>query len=259
MTMMELESAARLAAEALRIIEEAEKKSLVLRACGGVGLLLRLEDRSVMGQLGRDPVRDIDLVGISEQRAAYRRFFDDLDYEVDRDLLIAAEGKRYAFQSREDPALQVDLFIDRLDMCHSIQFRSRMSLHPHTIPLADILLQKLQIVKPTRKDVVDVAALLATHELDSGEPGGLDVAYICRLLADDWGFCYTVTTNLDRLEEQLAELALDPSLRDVARRRLGELRSRIEQTPKSRGWRLRARIGTKKKWYQDVGEGTEAF
>jgi hypothetical protein len=254
-----LESAARLTGEALRIIEEASKKSLILRACGGVGLLLRLENRSILEGLGRDPFRDIDLVGVSERRAAYRRFFDDLDYEVDRDLLIAGEGKRYSFQRRDDPTLEVDLFIDRLDMCHPIELRSRMTLHPHTIPLADILLQKLQIVEPTRKDVVDVAALLASHELDDGNAEGLDAEYVCHLLAEDWGFCHTVLINLDRTERQLDEFALDPRLGETIRRRLGELRTRIDSAPKSRRWRLRAKIGTKKKWYQDVGEGTEAF
>jgi hypothetical protein len=52
---------------------------------------------------------------------------------------------------------------------HTIDLRDRFELDDATLPLADLLLTKLQIVQLNEKDVLDILALLADHELDPSE------------------------------------------------------------------------------------------
>jgi hypothetical protein len=245
--------------EAVRIVDEATRRGLVLRASGGIGYYLHAHDRDLFEQLGRDAVNDIDLVGVSRDRNDYKKLFKDLDYDVDWDLLVAGEGKRFLFQHVNDPRVAVDLFIDRLDMCHRIELRDRLSIQAPTIPLVDLLLQKLQIVELNQKDMVDVVVLLAEHELDGEGPETIDAAYIADVLADDWGFYYTTKSNLDGIRGYAANADLPDERREAVIRRLDELEEVIEQAPKSRRWRMRARLGPKKKWYQDVEDATGAF
>ncbi len=143
-----------LAAEFDRIRMEGERRGLTLRAFVGVAFYLHVGNHDLFARLGRDPVNDLDLVGLSEERKKYKKLFKELDYEIDWDLLVAGEGKRFMFKHAGDPPVEVDLFIDRLDMCHRIELRDRLALQPRTIPLADLLLQKLQIVDLNRKAAV---------------------------------------------------------------------------------------------------------
>ncbi len=245
-----------LAAEFERILNEGEQRGLVLRAFGGVGFYLHSRDRSLFVRLGRDPINDLDLVGLSEQRNEVKKLFRDLNYHVDWDLLVAGEGRRFLFQRVDDPPVEVDLFIDRLEMNHRIEFRDRLRLQPSTLPLVDLLLQKLQIVQLNRKDIVDLVVLLAEHELGGEGPGSIDTAYMARLLGDDWGFYYTVTLNLQHVREFLAENPID--VHAEVEQKLDRLQRDLEAAPKSRRWKMRARIGTKVKWYDDVDEA-QAF
>jgi hypothetical protein len=245
--------------EALRIIEESERRGLTLRAFGGIAYYLHSHNLRLFDELGREPVQDLDLVGLGQQRNEYKRMFKDLHYEVDWDRLISGEGRRFLFQHAEEPPLEVDLFIDRLDMCHRIELRDRLATRGPTLTLADLLLQKLQIVDLNRKDAVDVVVLLSDHDLDGEGAETIDVEYIAALLADDWGFYYTVTRNLGRLRDFTATAPMPEPLRTAVETRLGRLEGEIEAAPKSLRWKLRARIGPKKKWYQEVEEGADAF
>jgi hypothetical protein len=46
--------------------------------------------------------------------------------------------------------------------------------------------------------------------------------------------------------------ALSDDERSIITSRIDELLARIEAEPKSRGWKLRSRIGPKKRWYEPV-------
>jgi hypothetical protein len=144
-------------------------------------------------------------------------------------------------------------------MCHRIDLRERLAIQRPTLTLADLLLQKLQIVDLNRKDVVDLVVVLSDHDLDGEGAETVDIGYIASLLADDWGFCYTVTQNLGRLRDFTATAPIAEPLRTSVEDKLERLEGEIEAAPKSRRWKLRAKIGPKKRWYQEVEEGTDAF
>jgi hypothetical protein len=239
--------------EARRLIDEARARGLRLRALGGTAVVMTIGGDALLERLGRGPLNDIDLAGASEERTQYRRLFDELGYEVDRALLVSAEGRRYGFRSRSDPSVHVDLFVDRFRMCHELDLRSRLDLGTYSLPAADLLLQKLQVVDLTRKDLVDVVALLIVAE------PALDLRHVAATLADDWGLYHTALTTLGRVTDSLPEMGLSEAEGAAVGSASERLRAAVEQEPKSRRWRLRATIGTRRRWYQEVDEDTETF
>jgi hypothetical protein len=236
------------------LVAEAGTRGVVLRLVGSTGI--RLHCQPVAAALDRlqRPAKDIDLVCRHEDRKPLRRLLEERGWQVDRDLLVAMEGQRYAFTHPRD-GLELDVFVDRLEFCHTIELRDRLGRRDVTAPVEDLLLQKLQIVKPTVTDRMDSQALLATHRVGAAEgerPDGeaIDAGYVAGLLARDWGFHHTATANL-------AALRAAPPGNGGGRlvgERVDALLASIEAAPKSVRWRARARVGERLQWWQDVDE-----
>jgi hypothetical protein len=149
----------------------------------------------------------------------------------------------------------VDVFFDKLSFCHTIDFRNRLELDSPTLPLADLFLGKMQIATINEKDLKDVVVLLAEHEIGDAEKDTVNGKYIAKLLAADWGFWYTVTTNLKRLGSYVEnDKRVSHEVQETVKNRIDALLSRLKGEPKTTGWKLRAKIGTKKKWYNEVEE-----
>ena len=79
-------------------------------------------------------------------------------------------------------------------------------------------------------------------------------------MTSDWGFYYTFTTNLKRVAEYIQEF---PSISEeqgkIISTRISDLLAMIEDTPKSLKWKIRAKVGTRKIWYQEVSEKERQF
>lgn len=247
-----------LSAEAVRIVSEAGEAGVTLRVMGSAGIRLHCNaPGGVMDLLGR-PAKDIDFVVPEKHRKGMRRYLESRGYVTDRDLLIAMEGTRYSFRHAES-GTDVDVFVERLNFCHTIEIRSRLDRHPITLGVEELMLAKLQIIEMTMTDVMDVGVILATHEVCEGceDPEAIDGRYIAKLLAGDWGFHHTATRNLRRIAELVGDRAVidigaaeNAQVRGGARRLLAV----IEAEPKSTRWRIRDRIGERKQWWQDVDE-----
>ncbi|NIR86096.1 hypothetical protein GWO13_00380, partial [Candidatus Bathyarchaeota archaeon] len=124
-----------------------------------------------------------------------------------------------------------------------------------TVSLADLFLGKMQIVKINLKDIKDTVVLLREHGIGESDHETLNSKYIAKLLSKDWGFYYTVTTNLRETKERLLTLkALNKNDASDVRAKIDKLLEIIDSEPKSMGWKMRAKIGTKKKWYEEVEE-----
>jgi hypothetical protein len=124
-----------------------------------------------------------------------------------------------------------------------------------TIPLAEMLLEKLQIVQLNEKDVKDVIILLREHEVGEGDKETINSRYIAKLLSEDWGFYYTATMNLNKIKSLLADYSqLVEYDKELIEDKIDRLINAIENEPKSLGWKMRAKIGTKKQWYRKVEE-----
>jgi hypothetical protein len=247
-----------LQAEAVRIVTEAGQAGVTLRVVGSAGIRLHCSGPGEFMDLLNRPAKDIDFVVPQEHRKGMRRYLEGRGYLIDRDLLIAMEGTRYSFRHAEQ-GTEIDVFVERLDFCHTIEVRERLHQHPVTLPVEELLLQKLQIVELTMTDMMDIAVVLATHQVSvgGGDPEAIDGSYIARIFARDWGFHHTATRNLRRIGEVVRDQGgIDISEQANARVQTGVsgLLAAIEAEPKSRTWRIRDRIGERKQWWQDVDD-----
>jgi hypothetical protein len=168
--------------------------------------------------------------------------------------MIIRYFNRYIFDDAENRRT-ADVFFDRLDMCHTIDFENRLEVDYPTISLADLLLEKLQIVNMTEKDVKDCTVLLREHDIAEGEKDTINVSYILGLLSRDWGFYYTTKLNLEKIRRFVTEYAAltDFDRSDVVAK-IDLLADDIEKAPKSSRWKMRASIGARQKRYREVEE-----
>lgn len=246
----------RLAAEAEALVEAAAAEEVAMRVVGSAGIHLHCAPAAAAIESAKRPCKDIDFVVRGGDRQRLRGLLEDRGYEVDRDLLVASEGTRFTFTHGES-GICLDVFVDKMEFSHTIDLTERLGLHGRTVPIEDLLLQKLQVHDLTRNDLVDAVVLLATHPVggDPGDPERIDPGYLSQLLSRDWGFHHTVLENLERIEAGL-EGEDRPTVADAdeVRARIAELREAIEAAPKSRGWRMRARVGERLQWWNDVDD-----
>ena len=139
-------------------------------------------------------------------------------------------------------------------MCHEIPIDRRVAVDPTTIPLAELLLTKLQVVKLNEKDLRDIVAILHHHDVGEADGDTINAARVAELCADDWGLWRTTKMNVERVRDGVEHYDIAAAERDEVERRLDVLWARIEAQPKSRGWRLRDRVGDRKQWYEDPEE-----
>jgi hypothetical protein len=226
---------AALHAEGVALVDDMAARGIALRLLGGAGVF-----EHCPGVLRDGPYRELGDLDTIATRADARRLLAvlvDRGYEPE-ERFNALHGDRR--QIYKGPAGKLDVFIDTFEMCHVIDMRRRIALEPRTLTVADLLLTKLQIVELNAKDAEDARALLVEHELGTGPGDHVDVPYLCSVLAGDWGLWRTVTRTLARL----AELHPDVGARAVA------LGAAFDAAPKTRGWRMRAHIGERKRWYE---------
>jgi hypothetical protein len=107
---------------------------------------------------------------------------------------------------------------------------------------------KLQVVETNEKDYLDLCAIFADHDLTPDDTG-VNSTYIADLTASDWGLWRTLGMVSEAGERFARELPGFAAAEIVAER-LRRLRAVFEETPKSRGWKLRARVGDRKRWYE---------
>jgi hypothetical protein len=244
---------------ALEIVDQAREHGIEFRILGSLAYRLHCPARLDLFEGMQRDLTDVDLAARGDQRKEVRRFLEGLGYVIDQDMLVTTEGKRYCFTAPSSE-MTVDVFFDELFFCHPIPLRDRLALDYPTITPTDLLLEKMQIVELNPKDIKDSLVLLLEHPLGSGDSEAIDGAYIARTLAGDWGFYYTVTRNLEKLHHHLADYGvLDTSEKTLVSERISELEKAIEEEPKTSKWKLRARIGPRVKWYQEVAEKSETY
>lgn len=243
--------------EARRLTEEAQKRGLILRVMGPIALHFHFPDYvdlyRRMERLGERVFTDIDYAAYGKQRGKIVSFFQSQGYDYDRRTMLLFGQERHIYFGERIP--MVDVFFDRLRMNHTVDYRGRLEIHPYCVSLTDLLLQKLQIVQINDKDLKDCMLLLLAAPIGETDEGTINARYVARLLADDWGFWYTATTNLGRVKEATAAVpALTPEQRAVIAEKADRLLQAIEAAPKSGKWKSRARVGTRKPWYNEVSD-----
>lgn len=234
-----------IAGEAQRVVSAATDQGTVVRISGGVAFQLRVRGRV---ELPRAPAKDIDLVvpGGTERRVS--KLVTGLGYDAEKAFNARHGETRLMFW---DPARdrKLEIFVGTFLMCHQLPIARRLRLERETVPLAELLLTKLQIVELNEKDVADMHMLLASHEVGSADGEVINTELIAQLCAVDWGLHHTVTRTLSRLHTDPPSYRLDPGLRKVVDGRIDRIEQAIDRYPKTVAWRLRSKVGERVPWY----------
>ncbi len=237
--------------EARRLTDAAAARDAPVRLLGGAAIMLRAGDR-LQAALRRRPV-DIDFVSGAGAGGAVGALLDACGYRPD-EAFNRVEGARRLLFHDDANGRQIDVFVRDFAMCHTIPIGERLLIEPVTLPLAELLLTKLQIVELNAKDRHDVYALLQTHPVGGQDGAMVNAVRVARVCARDWGLYTTTMLNLERVREHLPAVPLDAD----ASARVGEgidaLVRALEHEPKSRAWRMRARIGERVRWYDEPDE-----
>ncbi len=232
--------------EGRRLVDLAQSQGTALALLGGVAVRLRASD--VPPALDRQ-YKDIDFAVPKGGGREADRLLRESGYEPEPSFNAMNGNERLLFHDLQH-GRQVDVFIGSFRMCHVIPLTERLSAGDATVPLAELLLTKLQIVQLNEKDVRDTVLLFHGHDVADGDGDAVNGARIAELCAGDWGLWRTITANLQRCGELVGDYDLPDADRSRIAARLTALLERIGAEPKSRGWKMRARIGERKRWYE---------
>ena len=261
--------------EAEKIVEEAKGRGITLRIIGGLGIAIRCRDfrdfAVKLGRVGTGTIKsqeysDLDLMSYRKHRDQVKSFFGEIGYAKRRATLSSAASERQIYYHPKG-WFWVDVFFDKLIVAnHPVDFTGRLELEYPTITVTGFLLEKIQIWEAfSAKDLKDCLLLLKACDVKEGcGKEAIDASYIAKLLSDDWGFWYTATTNLKKIHRFVSELdKFGPqaglSSENITEKDKEEIVGKIEailaaidNAQKSFGWKMRSKVGTKKRWYNPV-------
>jgi hypothetical protein len=231
--------------EGQRLLEVARGDGATMALLGGVAV--RLHAPAVPVPLDRE-YKDLDFAVPKGRGGDAAKLLRAQGYEPEV-VFNAMNGKERMIFNDLEHGRQVDVFVGSFRMCHQIPFGNRLRAGEPTIPLAELLLTKLQIVELNEKDVRDTVLLFHGHDVADHDDDAVNGERVAELCASDWGLWRTITANLTRSSELLGDYALEDHERSRVSGRLATVLQRIEDAPKSRAWKLRAKIGERKRWY----------
>lgn len=234
-------------AEARRIVAAGQAGGLALRLLGGLAVALHAPSAALPALARR--YADIDLVAPARQGGPAEALLAGLGYQPDRQFNLLNGAERLLFY---DPPRQrqVDVFVGQFSMCHRVPVAERLGLEPLTLPLAELLLTKLQIVRLNEKDLRDICALLLDHPPGAGDAETLNQERLAQVCAQDWGLWKTASLALERARAFAAQAGLAPEQVRTLDERAAALLQALDQAPKPLRWRLRAAVGERVPWYE---------
>jgi hypothetical protein len=237
--------------EALALAQGAADAGLGLKLLGGLAVRVICPGFPPRQRAGQD----IDFACLSKGRKDIVAYLESAGCTPDRRFNNLNGDRQMYFNAPS--GRPIDVMVDRLTMCHTLDFRPAFGRLPLTVDAIDVLLSKLQIVELNEKDVRDTLQLLAGLPVSEGGAaanGGpvLDADRFAKLLGADWGWWRTVTGNLAKLPALAAAspqlIPPDPPFSPVAQaERLAEIAA---AAPKSVKWKLRSNVGDRVRWYE---------
>lgn len=241
-----------IAAEMYRLIEAGNAKNLQIRAIGG--LAVQAHNKRNHPLFVRE-FADLDFVVAKKQRREFEAFMPGAGYSPNRQFNILNGAHRQIYFD-DNIGMKIDIFVGDFEMCHKIPLEDRLTADPVTIPLAELLLSKAQILELNRKDLLDIASILLNNETGDDDNEKINLSILARLCSQDWGLYKTTSINLGRVEEfvRAPDLPLTQEERETIVSRVHTILHTFETMPKPLAWQLRDRVGTRVKWYIEVEE-----
>ena len=240
--------------ELKRILKASDEAGVILRVIGSLAFQIHCPKFGYLQAAMGRAYTDIDFAAYSRQTKEIRALMAGLGYGENREVFIVSENSRAIFEKPEI-GIHIDVFYEKLSFSHVISWANRLEADKPSIPLAEMLLEKMQIVKINEKDVIDTIMLLLEHPLGDHDRETINIKLIAGLCSADWGLWRTITMNLAKVQ-QLAQgyPQLEAEQKEKVAGQVRAALAAIEQEPKALAWRLRARVGDRVKWYKDVDE-----
>jgi hypothetical protein len=226
--------------EAVELVQGATRAGLPLRILGGLGV--RVLCPSFPPRLR--PGQDMDFACGGKRRKDVASYLEQAGCEPDRRFNNLNGDRQMYFTAPS--GRPIDVMVDRLQMCHTLDLRPSLKNSSLTLDPADLLLSKLQIVELNAKDAHDIVHLLSGVPVG---PDGIAPARFGEVLAGDWGWWRTVTGNLRKVPSLIGGLVPQSAKFDPVQA-AEELLRVADGVPKSMKWRMRANIGDRVKWYE---------
>ena len=242
--------------EANTLVDGAAKEGLTLRVMGGMAIYMHSKEFETLwrnlARLGTKVFTDIDFVAYGKQRNALYEFVKARGYKTDPRFLYQFGKSRHIFFGGRVP--MVEIFYDQLEMNHTVPYAGRLECDSPTVPLGELMMQKLQVVKINEKDIKDLIVLIRAHDLGEGDGEKINMKIFDFVdIFNDWGWCYTATMNLNKVKKFAYEYPqLSQEDKMVVGQRVDKMLSHIEHRPKSFKWKMRAKVGTRTMWYNPV-------
>ena len=239
---------------ARNLIAKANSEGIALCLFGGMAVRILCSEVLAQMPVLRREVADLDFAAYSRDRDSIEDIFVRQGFTPDREFNVLNASNQLMFRGGDGPEfVRADIVLDSLNMCHTIPFSGRLQLGLLTVSPTDLLLTKLQIVRFSEKDALDVTTVVRAFPLLEDSTtwplARLDIPYVAAMCASDWGLFRTVTGNLDKLVSQ----GISPLPEDVAadvKERLSTIRSRVSTERKTLGWLFRSLVGERLRWYQ---------
>jgi hypothetical protein len=243
--------------EARKLTDAAQREGVILRVMGPIALHFYFPEfvdlYRRMERLGDRVFTDIDYASYGKCRGKIVQFFEKQGYDLEKRAAMMSGGTRHIYFGGRIP--MIDVFFDKLDYNHPINYQGRLEIHSYCVSLTDLLLQKLQIVKINDKDLKDAMLLLLAGQLGENDKDKINIKYVAKLMSEDWGFYYTSIMNLNKVQAAVYGV---PALSEQERLLINEnaetIIKIIEMEPKSGKWKGRAKTGTNKIWYKEVSD-----
>ncbi|MGH2592266.1 MAG: hypothetical protein ACRDGG_02000 [Anaerolineae bacterium] len=233
--------------EARRIVGVAAESGLTLRLLGG--LAIRIHSPSAAHRSLARSYPDLDFALPDKRGDRVEKLLGDLGYEPNKTFNLLNGDSRLLFYDTANER-QVDVFVGGFQMCHRIPITERIMLEPLTLPLAELLLTKLQVVQMNEKDARDLCALLLDHPLGEGDVETFNLPLIAKWCADDWGLWKTAGLSAQKVRDYCDTHDLEPDQKHIIIERLAALAAALDGAPKSLKWKTRAKIGERMRWYE---------
>ena len=228
---------------ATQIIDTAEKRGVRLRLLGGLAFK-KLCPSSMDPRYFREN-KDIDLMGKREDSRMIVKTMETLGYKPREIFNKLNMGQRMIYYDLHNKR-RVDLFLDEFVMCHKFNFKENILAGTYTLPITQLLMTKLQVVEKTEKEYKDLIVTFHDFDVTAGD-GGIRGDEIANLCSKDWGVYTTFAKSLEELSEKADELP--EAERRVVLSRVQKLMVMLEEAPKTFGWKMRARLGERTRWY----------
>jgi hypothetical protein len=232
--------------EAIRIMNASEENKIPLRLLGGMAIYI--SSPCTRTEPYCREIYDLDFVVSKKKSYLLEKLLNKIGFTGDREFNSIHGEYRLLFHSE---LVELDIFVGEFVQCHSMNLEKYIGNTKLTIPLANLLLTKLQVVQINQKDILDILALMHDHEVEvDGDPNEvISLKELNLILCDDWGWYTTCMDNLEKIQHFIQESFKDPDQK-LLTEKIDLIRSHAQSSKKSFKWTVRSKVGRKVQWYE---------